>query len=320
MNKIVGVFFSFLSILSSGFGQVYHTIPEDNVFWVEKENVLLVDGCIESTYRCIYTTNQVTIHGNNYTEFRYNSMTAYSSLFPEGECLQTSTISSNNFYAFIRNDSINKKVYLYDTTNSHQEVVLYDFDLAVGDTLNLTSFGSVPLCPEDTFIVNSIDSIDVGGTYRTSYNIHINATVGYDPIHLIEGIGSSMGFAYGIYCPQYVSYSPNTLLICWHNESLFYLNPFTTEDSSYCIPFIGIEENISTADIISPISNYLYYIQNGNHDHIQISCIDMSGKIVISSSYECSDYLDLSKLNVGVYFITATVNGKTIKPYKVMIY
>lgn len=59
------------------------------------------------------------------------------------------------------------------------EFLLYDFDLAIGDTFNLT--------PYNFKVLQSIDSILIEGAYYRKFNFESN-------YYWIEGIGSSIGF------------------------------------------------------------------------------------------------------------------------------
>jgi len=67
------------------------------------------------------------------------------------------------------------------------EYVLYDFDLIVGDTFQLT--------PSYDIILANIDSIMINGIYYRKFNFDtpVVANLPFD-YHWIEGIGSSIGF------------------------------------------------------------------------------------------------------------------------------
>ncbi|MDP2721415.1 MAG: T9SS type A sorting domain-containing protein [Bacteroidales bacterium] len=86
----------------------------------------------------------------------------------------------NEFNLLIRQEE--RKIYIrqWDET----EALLYDFDLAVGDTLPITWNQW-----HEDIIVTSIDSVQVGDSYRKVFNLSEQSSP-----QLIEGIGHEGGF------------------------------------------------------------------------------------------------------------------------------
>lgn len=315
MRKYLFMFIG-LMFTMKGFSQTYHPIPTDSVYWVEQENGLHWSlNCYYNKFRCVYPVGDVMIGGYSYTEYRFNAITNYYPIIIGSAC-EPSLYETNQMYAFLRNDIINKKVYAYDSVGTHADVLLYDFSLNIGDTIYPISLwnGSLPQCPGDTFVLAGIDSIDIGGEYRKRYSYDKNAFTN-DSVVFIEGIGTDYGLAYNVYCPFEVS----TQLICFDNNGLHY-SPQGFEGHWACTRSLSFEEDQYTAQqFIFPVSNTEYSIHNEDNNSIEITCYDMLGKFMLKKSFHESGYLDLSEIPSGVYVMYIEYNGSTISPYKFVI-
>ncbi len=305
-----------LCLLATGFPQVYHPIPTDSVYWVETEQGLDGGNCQYNTYRCIYPVGNVTINSYLYTEYRWSGFTSYIDImWPWTDCPGTQNIS-DFFYAYIRNDSINKKVYLYDSLQSHQDILLYDFSKTVGDTLYPVNanYGGLNICTGDTFVVMIEDSIDIGGEYRRRLVLNKPAFTG-DSISMIEGIGSNLGFAFNIYCP----FEQISGLVCFNYKTFSY-SPPSQAGSPYCSRTLNIEsEVLNDHGFIQLVSTNNYYINNPENNSIQISCYDVLGKFMLEKTLQESGYLDFTEIPSGIYFMDIIYNGQSIKPYKFIV-
>lgn len=108
-----------------------------------------------------------------------------------GSCSLTGTWTAPGHYAgAIRQDTNIKKVFFVAPTNSSEEL-LYDFNMAVGDTVK----GYLSEYNPSLFTVDSIDSVMVGNDYRKRWHI-----VPCFEIYLIEGIGSTFGLIERLGC------------------------------------------------------------------------------------------------------------------------
>lgn len=299
-----------------GFGQSYHPIPTDSVFWVEQEQGLADMNCYFTTYKCIYPTSNVSILGNTYTEFRYNSITNHFPIMGPGPGCPADYSQTNMLYTFLRNDTVTQRVYAYDSLGNHQEVMIFDFSVSIGDTVYPLSLfnGAMYTCPNDTFLVSAINNIDLGGEFRKKISLN-KTTSTSDTTFLIEGVGSNFGLAYSVYCP----FEFTTSLVCFENNGLHYPPP-GMGSSGYCTRSLGIEDaNNTPPQFIFPVSNTRYLIQNEENNSIKITCYDMLGKFMLEKTYTESGYLDLEIVQTGVYFMYIEYNGKPVKPYKFII-
>src|SRR5688572_13337561 len=148
---------------------IYHPFPDSNAVW----NVF-ASGCC--TASCPGPINDPVIDDFTFSYFisgdtLVNGLT-YHKLYKSGShhqhCVLGTSVDNWNFYnnvpaGVFRQDTAAKQVYKLASFN--QECLLYDFNLNIGDTLkgDCMNWGSCA-------IVTSIDSVLVGGNYRTRYN------------------------------------------------------------------------------------------------------------------------------------------------------
>jgi hypothetical protein len=312
MRKLLFLFIG-LMFATNGFCQTYHPIPLDSVYWVELHQGPYMGGggvCIQSNYDYIYPAGQVTINSLLYTEFRSRTLIEYDHLGPPpSTCPPNSNLVPDYSYAFIRNDSINKKVWMYDSINTHSDILLYDFDISMGDTIDLLN-GYNSIC-SDTFTIGNIDSVNIGGAYRQRYKI-MTSGMGWGTIYMIEGVGSNYGLAFNLYCPfEYTSH-----LICYHYKQFGYAQV----NSDYCTTTLKIEnEVINALSIVRPIGPDQFEIINPENHKIAIECYDISGKFILKRSFYESGTIDFSNNSTGIYLMYITVDGQMAKPYKFII-
>ena len=157
MKKTLFVFISLL-IGNSIFSQINYPIPMDGTSeWRLYRNTW--DGSGGPVY---YRDFRVFVAGDtligNYVYKKLLS-SGLSGFTFEGH--DASGPFSNEFYAYIRNDS--SRTY---TFFDGQDELLFDFSLQVGDTLPITINNWSP-----TVVITSIDSVLVAGKYLRRFNI-----------------------------------------------------------------------------------------------------------------------------------------------------
>lgn len=120
----------------------------------------------------------------------------------------------------IREDSAQKVWFFGDGPSHYQgycdfppdtaEYLLYDFDIAVGDTLNIyTSF-------YPPYVVHDVDTISINGTQRRRWAVGNDGCINCE--HWIEGVGSDHGLFYS-WC-QYFEWGWQ--LRCYEDPDIFY--------------------------------------------------------------------------------------------------
>jgi hypothetical protein len=320
MRKLLFLFIG-LMFTTNGFSQGYHPIPTDSAYWVETESYLSPPqsggaDCWATTYKYVYSTGlTVLINGNQFNEFRYNAYTTFIPTWPMHPC-DPPYSSPNQFYAFIRNDSANKKVYIYDTTFTHQEYVIYDFNINLGDTIVPPSFihGNSTSCPSDAFVVSRIDSIDLGGSFRKRFGVTRTYLMG-DTTDIIEGVGNELGFMFAQFCP----FEDGSTLVCFHQGNLEYV-PESQVGSPFCTPTLSIEnDSPDIFSILKKVGPNQFEIINPENNNINVTCYDMAGKLILQKSFHESDIMDFSTYSPGVYIMMVSLERSMVNPYKFII-
>jgi len=199
----------------------YKPFPESiGTYWTDFEDV---NGLQQSYHYQYQITKDTLINSKVYQKLQ---RTTRHEIYHSG-----SNVSySKETFGYLRNDSLNKKVYvrLKDSTS---DVLFYDFDLQVGDTLKGTFFNN------STTILN-YNQVDSIGFIRISSNLHrvffFNRNCNTDT--LIEGVGWNTGaFMESIPCFLAATYDLECLSV---NGNSYY------PDSSYsCDLITGIKDN-----------------------------------------------------------------------------
>jgi len=199
---------------------------------------------------------------------------------------------STNAVAYVR-DSL-KKVFirkLSDTT----ELLLYDFNLAIGDTLPVTAVNS-----DTGRVVTGIDSIPVAGVYRKRF---ILSSPPYFGNYLLEGIGHGYGFLEPMY--PTIECSGPTILCYSMNDTSYY--PSYGSGCSLTIN-VGIAEHTIERIVISPNpNNGIFRINTNATDVKEVFVTDILGKRVPLNAPDAGfNSVDISGSPAGIYFVHIT--------------
>jgi hypothetical protein len=211
-----------------------------------------------------------------------------------------SDIENINAIAYLREDSINKQVFI---SHYDEELLLYDFSVEVGDTL----FGEDYIFEDHIdMVVNQIDSSLINGYYRK--HISFNVLTGTDWSSVwTEGIGATPLLNY-IAGDTWYSKSLNCL---FENGTLVY------HGSSYetCCP--GEMTGIPNAN---SLNNQIILFPNPAHDILTIEfsktesstirIFDLSASMIYQKELPPGkSSINISQLSAGIYF--AKITGKS---------
>ena len=217
MKKLL-TFYFLLFLLNGLFAQTYIPIPENNAAW--KSTGFNERLCSHNEYK---TVGDTMINSKKYIMIKSTQLlgTLYGTVCTRGTAFFTKT-------QLIRNDSANKKVYLY---NSNTEVLLYDFDLQLGDTL-----------PNTYLYDSSLNLLTVDSIYTDTFvgiprKVYYSETFIHLPYLLIEGIGSNRGLLDHVVFSIDVGSSLDCFL---ENRSVLY--PDTT---SPCMLVTGLDQSFA---------------------------------------------------------------------------
>lgn len=240
-------------------------------------------GCREDIY---FTDGDTTSYGYNY------------------KVLNGFHFISRTFW--LREDSLNQKVYLSYITGTRKEALLYDFSLQVGDSMDIKNPISPFVSNAGYYMVDSInmDQLQDGNNYRHFYLSPTSSNIlSTNVAEWVEGVGSlSLINAPG----GNPDVNDIGKLSCFFkDEIIFYTNLDSTSD---CIPTITnvFEENSN----YTPINVFPSLIDNvchitGINTMKAILIYDINGKKLMSKSIENKSQLDLpmQEFNSGIYFI-----------------
>jgi hypothetical protein len=158
------------------------------------------------------------------------------------------------YYAGALRDDGTGKVYYRILTDdeSDETVLLYDFDVEVGDTVNVydMSFYNEGMRP---MLVESVDTVQLAGKQRKRISIHFLGPGGAPQFHYwIQGIGGTGGLLTTCGC---VTVSGATWLSCMSvNDTIqgSFQNGQVIEDvvPGTCFQMVGIRENAMAQEIV----------------------------------------------------------------------
>lgn len=307
--KKLSIIFTILILLLSGKsnGQTYQGFPDIDAYWkVQYSNVICVDihgiSGVCSEYQYIYTGD--TIISNK--TFRKINLSGQD----RNPLDETWTFWNSAYHGSYRNDIINKRVY-YVPKDSINEILLYDFNLSLNDTLPETYVYSQS--EYTTITIDKIDSVLINNTYLKRYHLD---NAGFGGQYLIEGIGSTLG----LLSPITPFFEENYDLLCFKND---YDNlSYQSESDPDCDLITGIQEknlNHSNIEIFpNPAIEYIS-IKNPFNESVLIEIYTTKGqKIKIITIKENDSRIDISDLNAGLYFVRIFSNGIETKIIKLI--
>lgn len=208
----------------------------------------------------------------------------------------------------IREDVANQKVYILDDT---EEKLLYDFDVAVNDVVEIFSVGSMT-----TITITSIETIDINGISREKIMYDNNGIDGF----VIEGIGSSQGiFDYALgnvadYYPELKCYYENYTLVFDNSDDESCLaTPVEEFNGSFNF---SIYPNPATDQLFINVSEAII------GQRMTFNVLDITGRVISTEQRNLLhiNTLDVANLSSGNYFLQLITGNNTAaaKPFSVL--
>ncbi len=221
----------------------------------------------------------------------------YSKLYASGysQCLPLGFIGS------FRNDSVNQKVYFIEA-DSTVEKLIYDFNLAIGDT--------IPQLLQTSIIhVTWIDTIVVDGISRK----RIWHDSLYPPLgpYIIEGIGTTNG----LLAPINGAETQFNLICFSHENRLIFPDTATT-----CSVYDDINQINFNSETIIPNPIHEQSLLSSKKIINQINLFNIEGNNVANYIVNSKTYiLDRGQLKNGVYFLEILYDDNSFRFIKVII-
>ncbi len=282
--------FFLLMISNAAFSQAYQPFPIDSAMW--RESGYQADASFtDSWVNQLFIKGDTVISGKTYHKilktgtFTHNASTSYSYNY------------SNLYQGGIRENTL-KQILIcpaFDTA----EVLLYDFNLSVGDTLPDSYTNGY-----DNW-VSSVDSALLGGVYRKVFHISGDTTMSWavDYVSIIEGVGSTFGLL-GDLLPIFET--ANWLDCFKHRNTIVFPAGGVSCDSI----IISIPEQKKEQKIVvfpSPTKG-LINVKTVQTAPMQITIINILGEEQIRfSSLNGSAETNISFLPSGIYFVFVTL-------------
>ena len=273
--------------------QTYHKLIRTNTFW---DNFISDVQCYLTANRVCFTNNDTIIQGNTYRisrQYAYQTQDTTSGLF----CPPFVVSNTYGLGQFLREDTILKKVYIYDPYDIPHDQLLYDFSLQVGDTLQSHYNGG------NSFVLTSIDTVTLnnGDGTRKRFSFNNNPFEYY-----IEGIGGSQGLFNPIYITEnmggYFCINDNGVNI-WGDQCNYY---FVGTDNLPLVERFSITPNPAhsyfTVHLGKPIKN------------ANLQLFNLSGQLLISTPItESETKIMVDCFSHGLYLTQLTSDEGIVK-------
>ena len=288
------MFFYSLSI----FGQSYHPLIRPNLVWQIFYGDNLQPCFFYGGDNC-YFDGDSTILGFTYKTISYNPIFQLFPGGPGGFCPPYAVYNNiTNLDAFlIREDTIAKKVFIYNKTTSSDDL-FYDFNLVAGDTLKSTyaSQGGI-------LVVDSVSTIALfNGQIRKIFYLNNNQ-------YYVESIGGTQGLQY----PIIVGANNFNSIGCISENNI----PIW---GGLCVGTVGISENQLASKVIlpNPFGDILN-ITMTNTGSYEVFLYNSFSMEILNKSFHESTSINTEHLISGVYFYKLinknglVLSGKLVK-------
>lgn len=237
----------------------------------------------------------------------------FEELHYQGEAVEINGMEYNTIYIQAQNVLLgayraeDNQIYYCAWNGSYgDEVLLYDYDLEVGDYFNEED--------EHPMKVEEVSTItDYNGISRKKITFSFLG-LPEESEYWIEGVGSSRGFVNaGNYTPT--ADGAIFYLLCYHiGDNLIYLNPvFNACDID------DIEENKvdnSVSIYPNPANSMIKILNDNNLNITSIEIIDLTGRTVLTSDNTTD--IDVSSLPEGQYFVKIIGETTTVKKFTII--
>jgi len=268
-------------------GQEYISFPTQDASWsIYVESTCENDSPPDTMLYRLILSSDTTINENGYKKLM----------------LQTGNLENPESRTLGGLREEGKKVYYCGEgllgSSLDEEVLLYDFTVKVGDTINHTSNGSW------RSIVLEIDSFQIGSHYRKRYKLD-NGWFYHNPDYVVEGIGSIVNGLLG-----HISDIPTCGTHYWEHvclkesDQVVYINP----NFSDCNAGLGISSLYASVlrEIKihpNPVSEYVHILNQSGKSRLLIEIYNSSGQQVLKFANITDTYQIPIAISAGFYIV-----------------
>lgn len=334
MKKIIVIFLLICS--TSFFAQSYFPFPDSVGIWRQTSTHDQGFSMYELTNYNIFLNGDTIIDNALYSKLYTYSCGTFMipTSYPNPPFNCPVDTSNAVYYGALRD--VNKKIYflpdsLYNSTRMYpfcftsntgngwpslnEELLLYDFNVNVGDTVLYETLDSLKM------VITSIDSVLIQSNFRKRYNYNLlyNWSMQCVPFgagyNYVEGIGDIYSGLFSLFI-WYFENSEN--LNCFEDNQIYYSSP----NSSGCL-LSNLKENLFENDLKiypNPSSSKLF-IELENPTPTSIRLFDINGKEIFSTTInQVTSTIDVSSFKRGLYFVKLVDEKGTTKSQLISIY
>ncbi len=260
---------TFISLFTvTAFSQSYHPIPENNATWLHTWHDWAWTE--PDWHQIVFTDGDTLINTHNFIKIQEKT-------------ISQSGLITTSYVAAFRNDVTNKRVTIVPK-DSTAEYLLYDFDVAVGDTINdvfsMEYYGGTitPSGLQDVY-VTEVDSFLLMGSYHHIISVE-NGTSGLPPVNWFEGFGSNHGL---LSDPGYgsVSYSQEWTCATFDGNSYSNVQDSVVLASGECPTALSVRSIESEPFDISPNPvNSEFQVSTAGNQQYSLTIHNSNGELI----------------------------------------
>lgn len=310
MKRII--FIPLLFFTLNSFSQTYYPFPDSVGIWRQASIYGNSGQTTGSTHYSFFINGDTIINTNTYSKLYLS----YS--------ISNIDTSAATYFAALREDQ--KKVYVYldsnlrsnpnqfppqvhfynrlcnsltsNISNFNRDLLLYDFDVSIGDTITYPYLDSLQIT------IQNIDSVEIQNQYRKKYRYlrPWNPSAGCDgnsDFEYTEGIGETNG---GLFSLWWIGNLDNDETFnCFKDDEIIYSKVIDCDN-----PTVRIEEEENSQYIKiypNPTSGKIFIEFSNKSEKVNYSIFDISGKEVASSILNQTNSIDVSNFRKGLYLI-----------------
>ncbi len=255
------------------------TIP-DSAIWNEEYIVINGGSTLHHSYFGLHAAGDTLIDGQQYVKLIQIGVDSISTL---GSTAPPVAMPIDRYIAGIRADEVALAWYVWFDGYA-AELLLYDFDLSIGDELT----GTWGDCSAGTS-VTSIDSVLLAGTWHKKF--HLSAPYRF----IIEGVGGSAGL-FGYLCQAIEEYG------CLNTYEISGDELIVDGCGSLSTGIAPLDAGtLKTAVYPNPTAAIIHLGPDAAGRQIQV--FDQTGRFVRQFMSDATGSIDLSALNAGMYLV-----------------
>ena len=302
--------------------QLYQPFPTDSAVWRQASANWNYPNYFQRDYN-YYIQGDTFFLGNTYHKV-YKTLVATDYVLgsPIGSFNLVNgptLVDSNKYVGAIREDLSKHVYFLPDTITTTSEILLYDFNLNVGDTLAYSYNNSSYFLGYN--YVSGIDSVLVGTQFHKCF--HITSNAGYpNYVSIIEGVGSTFGLLEMMIDP--FEWSDNLICYTYNGQHVWADSigrPPTYIPANCSLP-VGISEHGETFPVAifpNPTTG-IVTIKTSFSEKSSVEIVDVLGKRIYQSEQQGFEFvIDLAHQPQGIYFLKVRSGNKISRTQKIVL-